>query len=59
MENNIENEFITLNEVMDNILILWVDMTDEEKEECITSFFGLRNKVLMQLFIEKYTPVKH
>ncbi len=59
MKNNIKNKFITLNEVMDNISILWVDMTDEEKEECVTSFFGLKNKALMQVFIEKYTPVRH
>ena len=59
MKNNIKNEFIALNEIMKNISILWVDMTNEEKEECIKLFFGIRNKVLMQLFIEEYIPVSH
>jgi hypothetical protein len=56
---DINKEFITFNEVMQNIKMLWRDMNDDEKEECIEEFFGLRNRVDMLYFIEKYTPVKH
>lgn len=56
---DINKEFITFNEVMENIKMLWKDMSDDEKKECIEEFFGLRNKSDMLYFIEKYTPVKH
>lgn len=59
MENNLKEKFITLNEVLENIQYLWVDMTDEEKDECVQEFFGLRNKIQMLRFVQKYTPVRH
>ena len=59
MNNNLNNNFITLNEVIENIQRLWIDMTYEEREECVHSFFGIRNKNEMLWFIQKYIPVRH
>jgi len=59
MENNLKGNFITLNEVMENIQCLWGNMTEEEKKICVQEFFGIRNKATMELFIQKYIPVKY
>jgi len=59
VKNNITDEFITFNEVIGNIQMLWSNMSEDDKTECIQLFFGLKNKYEMINFIDKYTPVKH
>jgi len=56
---NLTNDFIALNQVLENIQLSLENVSDSDKEKIFGEFFGVRNKVNIMTFIDGYIPVRH